>query len=107
LDAAARLHPNSWWWIKSDGCDIVSGLGESVHGEWSDEVNVDQKALDAAYQKYKEMLEWVAQLGLGERQGDLEMNLDTVQNQVTDDINFITTSKYSCSRRWYNVTGLL
>ena len=27
LDEAHKVHPNSQWWIKADGCDLVSGLG--------------------------------------------------------------------------------
>ena len=30
LDEASRTHPNVWWWIKADGCDLVEGLGEST-----------------------------------------------------------------------------
>lgn len=71
LDDAARVHPSSWWWIKADGCDFVSGLCESVSGEWSGDVNLNQEVLDSAYKKYKERLEWVMHLGLEERRGDL------------------------------------
>ena len=41
LDETARLHPNTWWWIKADGVDLVSGLGESVRGEWSGDVDLN------------------------------------------------------------------
>ena len=29
LEEAHKIHPASRWWIKADGCDIVSGPGES------------------------------------------------------------------------------
>ena len=30
LDAAAASNPDSRWWLKGDGCDLVTGLGEPV-----------------------------------------------------------------------------
>ena len=29
-----------WWWVKGDGCDLTSGLGESVSHEWSGDENL-------------------------------------------------------------------
>lgn len=101
LDDAARVHPSSWWWIKADGCDLVSGLCESVSGEWSGDVNLNQEVLDSAYKKYKERLEWVMHLGLEERRGDLEGDIEILWCQVTDDIKFITTSKFQPCMQMY------
>ena len=92
LDEAARVHPSSWWWIKADGCDVVSGLGESVSGEWSGDVNLKQDILDSAYKKHKERLEWVTHLGLDERRNDLDDDLDLIAYQVTD-VKFVADSK--------------
>ena len=40
LDSAASVGgPNTWWWLKGDGCDLVSGLKESVRLEWSGDVD--------------------------------------------------------------------
>ena len=33
-----RGPPNSWFWIKGDGCDLVSGLSESTKMEWTGDV---------------------------------------------------------------------
>ena len=41
LEEAAHAHPNAWWWIKADGADLLSGLGESVKGEWSGDVDLN------------------------------------------------------------------
>ena len=38
LDEAAQAHPESWWWLKTDGCDIVKGLKESTKLQWSGDV---------------------------------------------------------------------
>ena len=41
LDEAAKLHPDTWWWVKADGVDLVCGLGESMRGIWSAHGDVD------------------------------------------------------------------
>lgn len=89
-----RVHPHSWWWIKADGCDIVSGISESVSGEWSGDVNMKQGALDSAYKKYKDRLQWVMGVGLEARKEDLLEDLDTISRQVTYDIEYTATSKF-------------
>lgn len=94
LDEAGRVHPNSWWWIKADGCDIVSGLSESVSGEWSGDVNLNEGVLDTLYKEYKERLEWVMSIGLRNGKDNLEEDLDLIWHQITDDIKFIGTSKF-------------
>ena len=40
LDEAARSHPEVWWWVKGDGCDVTSGLQESVDHKWSGDVDL-------------------------------------------------------------------
>lgn len=92
LDEAARVHPNSWWWIKADGCDIVRGLGESISGEWSGDVNLDEGALESFYNEYRRRLEWVRCVGLEERKDDLESDLDIMKHEITDDVKFIGAS---------------
>ena len=32
LDEGAKHHRDSWWWVKADGCDLISGLAESTRG---------------------------------------------------------------------------
>ena len=41
IDEGARVHPDSWWWVKADGCDILSGLSESTHSKWSGNVDLN------------------------------------------------------------------
>lgn len=42
LDEAVQSHPNAGWWVKkADGTDLVSGLGESIRGEWSGDVDLN------------------------------------------------------------------
>ena len=45
LDEAAKHHPNPWWWLKADGCDITSGLAESMRGVWTGDVDLNDGGL--------------------------------------------------------------
>lgn len=45
LDDAAETLPDESWWIKSDGCDVVAGLTESMRGEWSGDVDLGDGSL--------------------------------------------------------------
>ena len=45
MDAANNANPGTYWWIKGDGCDVIPGLGESVAGEWSGDVDGRPPAL--------------------------------------------------------------
>ena len=45
LDQAASVHPDSSWWIKADGVDVLPGLGESMRMEWSGDVDLNDGAL--------------------------------------------------------------
>ena len=60
LDEAARLHPNSWWWLKGDGTDINAGLGESMKMEWSGDVDLNNGDLQRAYELYQQELRFIA-----------------------------------------------
>ena len=51
LDEAVRSHPDTWWWVKADGTDLVSGLGESVSGEWSGDIDLNDRTY-MAYRKH-------------------------------------------------------
>ena len=63
LDEAAWAHPRSWWWLKADGADLVSGLGESVAGIWSGDVDIADGALERAHKSYDQQLQFMGQLG--------------------------------------------
>ena len=47
LDQASQAQPDVWWWIKADGCDVLPGLGESVSGIWSGDVDHNNGALQS------------------------------------------------------------
>lgn len=58
------MHPNSWWWIKTDGVDVLPGLGESVRMLWSGDVDLNDGNLQVQYDAYKEELRRIKQLGI-------------------------------------------
>lgn len=70
LDEAARAHPDTWWWIKADGTDVVSGLGESVGGTWSGDVDLADGKLAKTREQYEQRLKFLNQLGESSLHGD-------------------------------------
>ena len=97
ISVAASVHPNSWWWIKADGCDVVSGLTESVSGEWSGDVNLYPETLEKLFKEYKERLKFLDGLGLLDRADDLvvQSDLTIAKEQIISDVKFSTTGKLS------------
>ena len=49
LEEANAAHPSAWWWIKADGADLLSGLGESVKGEWSGDIDLNDGSIQQLY----------------------------------------------------------
>ena len=47
---------DEWWWIKSDGGDIVAGLTESMRGEWGGDVDLGDGELARKYGEYSKLL---------------------------------------------------
>ncbi len=56
LDEASIHHPDAWWWLKADGCDVVSGLAESTRGIWSGDVDLNDGDVERQYKKYQDRL---------------------------------------------------
>ena len=53
LEEAARIHPEAWWWVKADGCDIVSDLKESV------KLDLNNGKIATLHGKYKSHLKFL------------------------------------------------
>ena len=56
MDEAARILPDEEWWIKSDGCDVVQGLTESMKLEWGGDVDLGDDTLQRQYEDYLSQL---------------------------------------------------
>ena len=59
LEEATCAHPNGWWWIKADDVDLLSGLGESVKGEWSGDVDLNDGSTQQLYKSYRKQLDFL------------------------------------------------
>ena len=64
LDTAQRCNPDCNWWLKGDGCDLVSGLGESMHLQWSGDVDLNTGNLQQEYESYRSLLNFISSLSL-------------------------------------------
>lgn len=92
MDEAAKVHPQSWWWIKGDACDVVKGLGESVSGRWSGDVDLNDGSLEKSYANYLQRLKEAKEIGLPPRQDRpvVLADLETLSEQLSSDVAFIT-----------------
>ena len=73
----------------------MSGLTESVNGEWSGDVNLYPEALEKLFKEYKERLNFTGGLGLQDRATNVVVQSDitTIKEQITSDIKFVTSGK--------------
>ena len=63
LDQAMAAFPASTsWWIKGDAVDLVAGLGESVKGEWSGDVDLGDGRLQEMFKEYQRRLQMIARI---------------------------------------------
>ena len=72
----------------------MSGLSESVTGEWSGDVNLHGAAVKQ-HEEYKRRIEFVSGIGLENRKEDaiIKCDLESIKQQITVDIKFATLSK--------------
>ena len=107
LDEASRTHPNAWWWVKTDGCDLIEGLGESTRLDWSGDIDMNDGELQAAYKIYRE------RLGIHRRDlAEILEDLDVCMKGIKDDITFsgtgvLCTCAQVCNSHYflYSFTG--
>lgn len=90
LQEAARTHPNTWWWLKADGCDLVSGLMESTTLKWNGDVDLNDGKLQEQYRRYQQRLEFVNSLGLCGRTRTPQ-DINEASQDLKDDLDFIHT----------------
>ena len=96
LDEAVKLFPNVNWWIKADGVDVVSGLGESIGGKWSGDVDLNDGKVQQMYTTYTHRLSFVSELGLARRECcEVEEDLLEIEEAHKDDLSFLCDGKYS------------
>lgn len=98
-EAIATSPPGSSWWIKGDACDVVSGLGESVKGVWTGDVDLNDGKLQLLYKKYTDRKGSILALGLPDP-SDRPSVMDDLSREkkcLEEDLSFITSSMYALS----------
>lgn len=100
LDRAAVTHPDAWWWVKVNGVDLVHGLGESVNGKWSGDVDLNDGTLQQQYKSYQEQVGFINFCGLKERSchQHLVQDLNRLLEDLLSDIKFIHEGKFALSQ---------
>ena len=93
LDEAAKHHPDSWWWLKADGCDLISGLSESTRGVWSGDVNLNDGALEKQLKLYQERLSRVNDIKLVSDREALLRQLAAAIDELKEDLMYLQTGK--------------
>lgn len=97
LDEACRLHPDAKWWIKADGCDIISGLEESLQLVWNGDVDFGTSEVQLLYSLYRRRLELLDKLACDEsvksKRKLLVQTLQQEQSTLCTDIQFIAESE--------------
>ena len=97
LDKASKLHPNARWWIKADGCDIISGLEESTRLEWNGDVDFGTSEVQVLYKMYRDRLnrldEIVTDTSVDENRQLIVHTLIDEKHTMSKDIEFIAESK--------------
>lgn len=94
LNEACKVHPNEKWWIKGDGCDLVSGLEESLKSEWHGDVDFGTGELQSLYDVYMSRLSNIdtlqhSNVNLEDGRASILNFLVKEQEQVTEDVTFI------------------
>ena len=93
LDEARKHHPHAWWWVKADGCDLVSGLAESVSEIWHGDVDLNNGELEAHYTAYQSCLQDIRNLTMAiypDRLG-LCQQLASSIHDIENDLEFLHT----------------
>ena len=96
IERAAASNPNTRWWIKADGVNVVKGLWESVRGEWAGDVDLADGQLQLLYHKLKERLLWIGGIGLEQRvhTDTVRDDLTTALEDVSSDLTFVLSRKH-------------
>ena len=94
LDEAVQIHPNAWWWVKADGCDLISGLAESTKGVWHGDVDLNDGDLKKQYDVYQNRLLEVGSIKMRSDRVALCAQLTSHANAIKKDMEFLRTGIY-------------
>ena len=94
-EVVANAPKGTTWWVKGDACDVVSGLGESVKGEWSGDVDMSDGKLQSLYEQYCGRIKSASLLGCpnpADREAMIKC-LCQEKKSLETDLDFISESK--------------
>lgn len=101
LDEASRVHPDTNWWIKADGVDVVSGLEESMRLEWHGDIDLADGKLQRQYQAYRDRLKFVGgicrNLLNATQRHQTVLDLKRAIQDMVDDLTFVSSGMYTLS----------
>lgn len=87
--------PDVSWWIKSDGCDVVAGLTESMRSEWGGDIDLGDGKLQKQYEKYLSRLQLVKSIVRtiddAHQRALIVHDLREIMKNLDDDLSFIPT----------------
>lgn len=89
LDEAVKHQPDTWWWLKADGCDLVKGLAESMKGIWSGDINLNDGELEQQYKHYQDRLSMIMSIKLSSNRKELLGQLTSVLGQLKEDVLYL------------------
>ena len=93
LEESHLAHPNTTWWIKADGCDVVKGLFEShVEHHWAGDVDLNDGALDDQHSKYMEKVALIEKIRSGSTPCLTPSSIQSAQrilSYLNDEVEFI------------------
>ena len=94
LDQAMAAFPASTNW--GDAVDLVAGLGESVKGEWSGDVDLGDGRLQEMFKEYQRRLQMMARIGLKDRRESSVIFADLKQEYALlgNDLEFLLESMF-------------
>ena len=101
LDEGAKHHPQEWWWVKADGCDLVAGLAESMKGLWSGDIDLDDGDLQEQLKQYNDRLLSIQDLKFS----DCTVLTSNLQSQfllLKKDLEFLRQSKCLIKHNGYS-----
>lgn len=77
--------------------DLVAGLGESVSGEWSGDVDLGNGHLQDMFKQYQRRLQMIRNIGLKDRTERIHIATDLQQDLLESDLEFLVQSKFCTS----------
>lgn len=94
LTEVHRLLPKARWWIKADGCDVISSLEESQRLVWNGDIDLGDGTCQKLHQEYLDNLDDVEKINFDgtDRQVILQL-LSKRYDLLKNDLKFIYDGK--------------